>query len=208
MNDVVLDVSERKSFIHSDRWLFLLMLLSAVASLVAAFVLSVDALKILEEPGKALSCDINSFISCGTVAQTWQAHLLGFPNSFIGMICEPVVITIAIAGLSGTNFPRWFMFSAQVVYFLGLVFALWLFTQSAFVIGAFCPWCLLVTVGTTITFFTLLRYNIFHNNLYLSENMQNKFIFLAKVHLDLAISIILVLVIFAVILVKYGYLLF
>ena len=39
---------------------------------------------------------------------------------------EPVVITVAIAGLGLVTFPRWFMRVAHVVYGLGLVFALWL----------------------------------------------------------------------------------
>ncbi|MDD9204882.1 vitamin K epoxide reductase family protein, partial [Georgenia sp. 10Sc9-8] len=84
--------------------------------------------------------DINSAISCGAVAQAWQASLFGFPNAFLGLIAEPVVITIAVASLAVVRFPRWFMAAAQVVYLLGLVLAYWLFAQSYFVIGALCPW--------------------------------------------------------------------
>ncbi|MEQ4724193.1 vitamin K epoxide reductase family protein [Nonomuraea sp. B19D2] len=40
-----------------------------------------------------MSCNINSVVSCGTVGSSWQAHLFGFPNAFLGLVAEPVVIT-------------------------------------------------------------------------------------------------------------------
>ena len=57
------------------------------------------------------------------------------------------------------------MIAAQTVCTLGVVFAYWLFTQSMFVIGALCPWCLLVTVSTTLVFVSLTRVNIRDGNL-------------------------------------------
>jgi len=157
---------------HSDRFIFGAMLFSACLSLLASFVLSIDAVTLAADPGALLSCDINATISCGTVADAWQAHLFGFPNAFLGLIAEPVVITIAAASLGGVRFPRWFMLSAQVVYTLGLVFAYWLFTQSMFVIGALCPWCLLVTVSTTLVFASLTHVNIRDGNLPLPTRLQ------------------------------------
>ncbi len=106
--------------------------------------------KLAEDPLADLSCNISSTISCATVGLTWQANLLGFPNAFLGLIAEPVVITIAVAALGGVRFPRWFMLGAQVVYSIGLAFAYWLFYQAYFVIGAMCPWCMLITITTTL----------------------------------------------------------
>jgi uncharacterized membrane protein len=74
------------------------------------------------------------------------------------------VITIAVANLGGVRFPRWSAFTARTVYTLGLVFARWLFSQSMVVIGAPCPWCLLVTVSTTLVFLTLTHVNIRDGN--------------------------------------------
>jgi len=145
------------------------MLVSACLSLTASFVLSVDAIILAADPQAALSCNINAVLSCGTVGASWQASLFGFPNAFLGLVAEPVVITIAVASLGGVRFPRWFMFAAQVVYTLGVVFAYWLFFQSYFVIGALCPWCLLVTLSTTLVFTSLTHVNIRDGNLYLPE---------------------------------------
>jgi uncharacterized membrane protein len=76
-----------------------------------------------------------------------------------------VVITIAVASLGGVVFPRWFMCAAQAVYTLGVGFAYWLFYQSMFNIGALCPWCLLVTVSTTLVLATLTHVNLRDDNL-------------------------------------------
>lgn len=191
-------------FFKSDVWLFSLMLFSATISLLASFVLSVDAIELAKNPNAELACDINSVISCGAVASQWQSVLFGFPNAFIGLMCEPVVITIAIAGLTGVKFKRGFMAVAQFVYLLGLIFALWLFYQSAFVIHAFCPWCLLVTLGTTMTFFTLLRYNFIHNNLYLRGRVKEIALFSVRTGIDTAVEIILIIAVLATIVLKYG----
>lgn len=75
------------------------MLVSSLLGLVASLVLSIDAIKIAENPDVILSCDISSKISCTTVGSTWQANLLGFPNAFLGLITEPIVITVAVAAL-------------------------------------------------------------------------------------------------------------
>ena len=143
---------------------FLEMLASSILGLVASLVLSIDAVKLAADPFADLSCNITSTISCATVGLSEQANLLGFPNAFLGLISEPVVITLAVAALGGVRFPRWFMLSAQVVYSIGLAFAYWLFYQAYFVIGALCPWCMLITVTTTLVFASMTRINILEGN--------------------------------------------
>lgn len=156
----------------SDKWIFGTMLASAGLSLLAALVLSIESLALAKNPEAALSCSVNAVINCASVMRHPTADLFGFPNSFIGLMTEPVVITVAIAGLAGVRFPRAFMAAAQVGYFLGLIFAYYLFFVSVFTIGALCPWCLLVTVSTTAVFASLLRYNIREDNLYAPRRLQ------------------------------------
>lgn len=192
------------SFRHSNQFIFVTMLLSAFISLFAAFELSKDAVLLAGNPDVALNCNLSSVISCGTVGKSWQAELLGFPNSFLGLMCEPVVITIAVAGLAGVKFPRWFMFTAQIVYLAGLIFAYWLFSQSILEIGALCPFCLLITLGTTLVFFTLLHYNIRENNLYLSSKAQLKLEKFSRIGGDLFLALFLLVSIVAIIFFKYG----
>ena len=152
------------------------MLISSICSLSASLVLAVDAIALAKNPNSNLACNINAVISCGKVAVSWQSNLLGFPNAFLGLICEPVVITLAMAGLVGVRFPRTFMRIATSVYFIGLIFAFWLFTQSYFVIGAFCPWCLLVTFTTTTVFSSMFKVNALEGNLPFSARINEKII--------------------------------
>jgi uncharacterized membrane protein len=152
------------------------MLVSSTLSLIASLVLSYDAIKLAEKPAGKLACDINAVVSCGKVAKSWQSSLLGFPNSFIGLMLEPVIITVAIAGLCLVAFPKKFMRVAHVGYGLGLLFALWLLSQSLFVIHALCPWCLLVTISTVTVFSTITRIVIMENYWSLSAERHQKLV--------------------------------
>ncbi|QTE31568.1 vitamin K epoxide reductase family protein [Pengzhenrongella sicca] len=180
------------------------MLFSACLSLLASFVLSVDAIELARDPSASLSCDINSVISCGAVGLSWQASLLGFPNAFLGLIAESVVITVAVASLGGVRFPRWFMFSAQVVYTIGLLFAYWLFAQSMLVINALCPWCLLITLSTTLVFSTLTHFNVREDNLYLPRGLQRRAAEFVRSDSDLFVVATWLVLLVALILAKYG----
>lgn len=189
---------------HSNVWIFTTMLIAGLLSLWSSFELSKDAVILAANPNTVLNCDLSSVVSCGAVGVSWQAALLGFPNAFLGLISMPVVITIAVAALSGIVFKRWFMVGAQIAYLIGVAFAFWLFYQSAFVIGALCPFCLVVLVGTVIIFFTLLQYNIRENNLYLPPKAQEKAEFLVRVGVDAAVAIMILVAITTIIFAKYG----
>lgn len=183
------------------RWAFIEMLLSSLVGLVASLVLSADAVVLAANPEAELSCNISDKISCATVGLTWQANLFGFPNAFLGLIAEPVVITLAVASLGGVVFPRWFMNSAQVVYAIGLGFAYWLFYEAYFVIGALCPWCLLITLTTTIVFFSMTHVNIREGNL--GRALQTKLDYPLRVGADVALAVLLIAVISAMVLYRY-----
>lgn len=193
---------------RDDRWIFASMLIGAIASLIASIVLSIEAIELAKNPNAVLSCSINIILNCATVGLHPSASLFGFPNSFLGMIAEPVVITVAIAGLSGVKFPRAFMFVAQICYTFGLLFAFWLFGMSYFVIGALCPWCLLVTATTTFVWFAITRYNIRENNLYLSQHLQKALRRYVDKSYDKVILFSIVTLLTAAIIFKYGSALF
>ncbi len=190
--------------LRDNRWIFLSMLIGAIGSLIASFVLSVEAVELAANPNAVLSCSINIVLNCATVAAHPSAHLFGFPNSFLGLIAEPIVITVAIAGLAGVKFPRRFMFAAQIMYTLGLLFAFYLFSVSYFVIGALCPWCLLVTATTTFVWFAITRYNVRENNLYLPPKASRVMHRIIEKDYDKVALFSLVTLLVVVILVKYG----
>jgi len=190
--------------IRDDRWIFASMLIGAIFSLIASFVLSVEAIELAKNSNAVLSCNFSAVINCATVGNHPSAYMLGFPNSFLGLMAEPVVITVAIAGLSRIKFKRGFMFAAQIGYTLGFLFALTLFYISYNIIGALCPWCLLVTATTTFVWFAITRYNIREGNLYLSDKASKIARSFAEKDYDKLLLVGILVLLVVLIIVKYG----
>ena len=159
----------RNWFFHEDlkrqNLAAFIMLAGSVLGLLASFMLSIESLILAKNSHAVLSCDLSSVLSCSTVANHWSATILGFPNSFIGVMTLPVMVTIAVALLAGAKFPKWFMQAAQAGAIVGMVFAAWMFYMSYIEIGALCPWCLTLDAGMTLIFFGLTRYNILRKNI-------------------------------------------
>ena len=136
------------------------MSISGFIGLVTSFVLSIEAWQLAANSSARFGCDISSVLSCSAVAQTWQARILGFPNAFLGIFFEAVVLAISVAIFAGLKFPRWYMLGTNLLYTIALFFAYWLFGQSYFIIQVLCPWCLLITLTTTLVFGGITRINI------------------------------------------------
>jgi uncharacterized membrane protein len=196
--------THRDRKMRSNRWIFIVILLTAILGTLAAFVLSVDAIVILKNPDAVLSCNVNASISCGTVANSSYSALFGFPNSFLGMMVEPAFVVVAIAGLYGVKFPRQFMFGVQIAAFFALIYAFYLFEISVNVIQALCPWCLLVDVATIIMFAAITRYNITEDNLYLPKKVSAKFKKFVVRDFDKFAAALLIVFGIAIIIVKFG----
>lgn len=159
---------------RSNRWIFGTMLAFGVIGLIASFVLAVEEFHLIKNPEAVLSCSFNLVLNCASVMKTWQASVFGFPNMFIGLMAFPVVITVALLGLSKATLPRWFYIGANIGYFLGLVFAYWLFFNSVYAIQILCPWCLVVTFTTTMLFATITYYNLRENIFGFSKTTNKK----------------------------------
>lgn len=127
---------------------------------VASFGLTLERLAVMADPDRITSCDLSPFISCKSVMLSEQAALLGFPNPLIGLTAffAPVVVGFAI--LAGAKFAGWFwnLFLLGHVFALGFVF--WLFSQSAYVIGALCVYCMVAWAATIPLFWSILGHNL------------------------------------------------
>lgn len=191
---------------HSDRWIFGTMLTFGIIGLIAAFVLSVEKVHLLQNPDAVLSCSINLVLDCSTVMQTWQASVFGFPNSFIGLMAYPVVITVAVVGLAGaaSALPRWFWRTAVICYGLGAVFAYWLFFSSLYVIEVLCPWCLFVTFATTILIATIKHYAVRENVWQFSKPTHQKLMRLLEKDVDKVVVAAWFVILVALVLIKFG----
>lgn len=114
---------------------------------VASLALTLERIRVAENPEATLGCDVSPFISCKSVMLTEQAALLGFPNPLIGLASFFAPILIGFAILAGAEFKNWFWNAYLVGNVLGFAFVLWLFSQSVFVIGALCPYCMVAWIA-------------------------------------------------------------
>jgi len=151
--------------------LFVVMLVFGIIGLIASFVLSVEEVHLLKNPDAVLSCSINLVLNCGEVMKTGQATAFGFPNMFIGLMGFPVVIMIALLGLSRVAFPRWFAIGMEFGILFWTGFAYWLFFNSVYVIQILCPWCLIVTFSMTMLLVASTYYTIRRNTFELPRDV-------------------------------------
>lgn len=176
------------------------MIISGCIGLVTSFVLSIEAWQLAADSSTRFGCDISSVLSCSTVAQTWQARILGFPNAFLGIFFEAVVLAISVAIFSGVKFPRWYMLGTNLLYTVALFFAFWLFGQSYFIIQVLCPWCLLITLTTTLVFGGITRINIRDGVIPTPEGLRRA----VAQGLDWALWGLIVFGVLAMVVAKYG----
>lgn len=111
---------------------------------VASAVLLIERFKLTEDSTYVPSCSINPVLSCGSVMETAQAALLGFPNPIIGVAAFPVVVTTGVVVLAGGRLARWYWVGLQAGVSAALLLVSWLAFQSIYRIGALCPYCMVV----------------------------------------------------------------
>lgn len=188
----------------ANNWLFGTMLAFGITGLIASFTLAVEEFHLLKNPDTILSCTFNLVLNCATVMKTWQASAFGFPNMYIGLMGFPLVIMIALLGLSKVKFPRWFLIGAEIGIVFWTLFAYWLFFNSVYAIQVLCPWCLVVTFSMTMLSATITHHNLLQNTFGFKRAAQKKVeTFLAKDFDKLVVAIWIVLLI-ALVFAKFG----
>lgn len=136
------------------------MLIGSAVAWLAALTLLIEKMHLLSDPHTSLSCDINPFISCGSVMMTWEASAFGFPNMALGLGGFAIMGAVGSLLISRARLPRWFRWAVL----LGLAFAFgfihFLAFSAVFVIRALCPWCMIVWAMTAPMFFAYLAHMI------------------------------------------------
>ncbi len=114
----------------------------------AAFSLTLDKFHVLEDPKAALDCNFSVLVQCSTNLNSWQGSAFGFPNPILGLGGFAAVIAVGVALLAGARFDKWFWWLFNLGIAGALAFVIWLISQSIFVLGTLCPWCMLVWTAT------------------------------------------------------------
>ncbi|MDN6178707.1 MAG: vitamin K epoxide reductase family protein [Micrococcaceae bacterium] len=162
--------------------------ITGFVSWIASSALTLERLEIYKDPDYVTSCDMNPFVSCGSVMRTAQAALFGFPNPLIGVAGFAVVTTIGITLIAGARLPLWYYVGLQVGVTLAMAMIGWLWFQALYVIGILCPYCMVVWAMMIVLFtYTTVR-NISHGVVPAPAGLRR---FLAEWHWVIAALIVL-----------------
>jgi uncharacterized membrane protein len=109
----------------------------------AAFRLTVDKIQLLVHPQAQLDCNFSVLVQCERNLESWQGSVFGFPNPLLGLGGFAAAIAVGVAILAGAHFARWFWIAFNAGVAGAMVLVVWLASQSIFVLGTLCPYCLL-----------------------------------------------------------------
>jgi uncharacterized membrane protein len=126
----------------------LLLVVGSAIGFVASMMLTIDRFKLLTDPQADLVCDISPFVACGPVMESLAGALFGFPNPLLGITGFAIAGTTGMVLLAGARLSRWYLACFEIGCLLAVVFITWLQTQTLYVIGALCIWCMIVWAVT------------------------------------------------------------
>ncbi|UUS32250.1 MULTISPECIES: vitamin K epoxide reductase family protein [Streptomyces] len=137
-----------------------LLVVTGAAGVLAAWVITLDKFRLLEDPHYTPGCSLNPVVSCGSVMKSAQATVFGFPNPMLGLVTYGMVVAVGAGLLAGARHRRWFWLGLQAGTLFGVGFCAWLAQQSLYVINALCLWCCLAWVATAVMFWAVTAYNV------------------------------------------------
>ena len=149
-----------------------ILVVCGLIGLVAAIELIIQKISVLSDPDFVPNCDINPVLSCGSVINTEQASLFGFPNPVLGVIGFTVVIMFGALLFAGLELPRSMWLGLNIGALAGMSFVVWLVIQSLYVIGALCPWCMVVWAITIPIFWQVTTDNLASGRLNVGKSLS------------------------------------
>ncbi|MGW3407308.1 vitamin K epoxide reductase family protein, partial [Streptomyces zhihengii] len=99
-----------------------MLVVTGAAGLLAAWVITIDKFKLLQDPGFTPGCSLNPVVSCGNIMKSDQAAVFGFPNPMLGLVTYAMVIAIGVALLAGARYRRWYWLGLNAGCLFGVGF--------------------------------------------------------------------------------------
>ncbi|MFD4320939.1 vitamin K epoxide reductase family protein [Streptomyces sp. NPDC058548] len=137
-----------------------MLVITGAAGVLAAWVITIDKFKLLEDPNFVPGCSLNPIVSCGNIMKSEQASVFGFPNPMLGLVTYAIVIAIGLALLAGARYRRWYWLGLNAGTLFGVGFCTWLMYQSLYEINSLCLWCCLAWVATIVMFWYVTSQNV------------------------------------------------
>lgn len=125
---------------------------SGLVGLAASTIITVDRIKLLQNPSFVPICDLNPFISCGSVTLTPQASVFGFANSILGILGFAFLTGVGLYLMIKPDVKVWFWRLLNLGLLVAVIFVHWLAYQSLYVIGALCTYCMVIWAVTIFSF--------------------------------------------------------
>ncbi|MCU1479301.1 MAG: hypothetical protein JWQ19_87 [Subtercola sp.] len=149
------------------------LIVAGVVGFAAPFALTLEKIETLINPAYVPSCNISVLVSCGPNMASWQGSLFGFPNPIIGVASFAIVVCVGVSILAGARFARWYWMLFNLGIVLALVFVIWLISQSIFVLGTLCPYCMVVWIVVIALFWYVTVYNLKEGNIPVPAGVRN-----------------------------------
>ncbi|PTL60314.1 vitamin K epoxide reductase family protein [Paraconexibacter algicola] len=165
-----------------DRVVGWVLLVPGAIALVAAIVLMVEKVRVLEDPTHVPACTIDAVLACGSVLSSDQAEAFGFPNPLIGIAGFGAITAFGLVLVAGGRLPRSVWLITQAGATFAVVFVHWLIFQSVYRIEALCPYCMVVWAMTIPIFVYLTLANATSGRLAVPDRLQGAVARLAGLH--------------------------
>ena len=169
----------------------LLLFIGGLVGFFASFDLTLERVRLLQNPSYEPSCNLNPIISCGSVMKTHQAEIFGFANSLLGVAAFSIIIFVGLAILANAKFQKWFWLLFTGLVTGGFGFMVWLVFQSLYRLGTLCPYC----VAVWIVMLPIWWYTVLSISRMFAGVARNKvFSWIDRHHGDLLICFYLILI--------------
>jgi uncharacterized membrane protein len=172
----------------------LILIITGVIGLFAAFELTVDKIHVLKDPSYHPIFNINPVFSCKSVMQSNQAEVAGIPNTMFGLIGFSMVIAIGAAILAGAKFHKRFWQLWMLGMAAGAGMMLYLMYQSIYRLGTLCLFCMTTWAVLLPLIWYSLLWNLQHGNIPTPKRLEGLVRFMRRDHLSILVLIYLVLI--------------
>ena len=142
-----------------QRTIYALVAAGGLLGMVASFLQTLEKLTLLKNANAELTCNLNSVFSCSNVLNSWQSSVFGFPNSIMCLVLFTIFASVALVGAMGGRLSRGLRLGIQGLSLLTLGFGLWFLSESIYVIGSLCVYCLICFSGLLLVNWGWLRIN-------------------------------------------------
>lgn len=153
-----------KNFLKAEIIIPVTIILFSITGLYSAFILTTEKIELLKNADRVLPCTVNIIINCASVMKSPQAEVFGFPNPILGLIGYSTMLTFGVSLLFSKTRAKVYILLATLGSFLSVIFTYWLLSQSVYIIGSLCPYCLLSGISATNIFFALIYLNLKDGN--------------------------------------------